>query len=194
MRIIALAGRKGSGKSTVKALLQNHPNVNADETNEVSFASPIKRMLAEMGVPEDSLYGDDEQKNVPLPEFGGVTGRHLAVTLGTEWGRNMIHKSIWVMAMALEVKALEEMDAEDGTNSVLIIDDLRFQDELEFLRSKGATIIGIHRGELPGSMLDQHISEQLPYRFAELGIPIIKNDSTLAELHQKVIALAVPNP
>jgi len=34
----------------------------------------------------------------------------------------------------------------------------------------------------------------LPYRFAELGIPVIKNDSTLAELHQKVIALAVPNP
>lgn len=194
MRIIALAGRKGSAKSTIKEMLIDHPAINPDQTWQCSFGAAAKSMLAAIGIPEDSLFGNDEQKSVPLPQFGGVTGRHLMVTLATEWGRNMIHPDIWVMVMEHELEEVKQSAFMETYIPTVIIDDLRFQNEYDFLKSKGAFIIGVERGELPGSMLDQHISEQLPYRFEELGIPVLKNDSTLAELHQKVIALAVPNP
>lgn len=199
MIIIALAGRKGSGKTEVAEMLENHPaTTNGPDgwsyVHRLAFAGPIKEMLAVMGVPEHSLYGNDAQKMVPIPELGGVTGRHLAVTLGTEWGRTLVHPDIWVMVMEQEFKALEEEYEGQSAKVFVIIDDLRFQNEYDFLVSKGAMILGVERGELPGRMEDHHISEHLPYRFAELGIPVLKNDSTLADLHQKVIALAVPNP
>lgn len=199
MITIALAGRKGSGKSEVAEMLENHPATNPGPEGSalvfrMAFGDRIKSMLAGMGAPEDSLYGNDDQKMVPIPELGGVTGRHLMVTIATEWGRNMVHPDIWVMVLEKELKELEQLDNISSSKVFVIIDDLRFQNEYDFLVSKGAMILGVERGELPGRMEDQHISEQLPYRFAELGIPIIKNDSTLAELHQKVIALAVPNP
>lgn len=199
MILIALAGRKGSGKTEVAEMLENHPATDPGPDGPTlvfhhSFGERIKQMLAVMGAPEHSLYGNDDQKMVPIPELGGVTGRHLMVTIATEWGRNMVHPDIWVMVIEQELKELEKSYKDTPAKVFVIIDDLRFQNEFDFLKSKGAMILGVERGELPGSMLDQHISEQLPYRFAELGIPVLKNDSTLADLHQKVIALAVPNP
>lgn len=199
MRIIALAGRKKSGKTEVAEVLQTHPATTPGPDGPtlvfyISFGNRIKAMLEVMGAPEDSLYGNDDQKMVPIPELGGVTGRHLMVTIATEWGRNMVHPDIWVMLVEQELKELEDQYKDTTAKVFVIIDDLRFQNEYDFLKSKGAFIIGVERGELPGQMTDQHISEQLPYRFEELGIPVLKNDSTLAELHRKVIALAVPNP
>lgn len=199
MIIVALAGAKGSGKSEVAEMLENHPAADPAPDGptlvfHLAFGERIKQMLEVMGAPDASLYGNDDQKMVPIPELGGVTGRHLMVTIATEWGRNMVHPDIWVMVIEQELKELEKSYKDTPAKVFVIIDDLRFQNEYDFLKSKGAMILGVERGELPGKMEDQHISEQMPYRFAELGIPVIKNDSTLAELHQKVIALAVPNP
>lgn len=181
---IGLAGRKHSGKSEVAKILGQHFQKSGVPVQVLSFASPLKCMLETLGIPKEAIYGKDKEK--PLEGYGGITGRHLMVTLGTEWGRKLVHQDIWIFALAQKAKNLE---------GIIVIDDVRFESELHWLQSqKDATILGVERGELPGRMEDQHISEQLPYRFAELGIPIIKNDSTLAELHQKVIALAVPNP
>lgn len=199
MIIIALAGRKGSGKTEVAEMLENHPATDPGPDGptlvfNLAFGERIKKMLEVMGVPDVSLWGNDDQKMVPIPALGGVTGRHLMVTLATEWGRNMIHPDVWVKVTEQEFKDLEFTYQDTPAKVIVIIDDLRFQNEYDFLVSKGAMILGVERGELQGRMEDQHISEQLPYRFAELGIPVLKNDSTLADLHQKVIALAVPNP
>ncbi len=181
-RIIAIAGAKHSGKSEAAKAIRK-AEISLNNLQRFSFANPMKEGLLAMGVPWESLYG--EEKNVPIPQFGGATGRDLMVTLATEWGRYLVHPDLWVLHMAHKVENF-------NPSIEVLIDDLRFQNEYDWLRSQDAIIIGIERGELPGRMEDQHISEQMPYRFAELGIPTIKNDGTIAELHAKVIALLTP--
>lgn len=182
MNVIAIAGPKGSGKSEAAKALTGV---------RLSFGDPMKKMLMAIGVPVEALWGNDEAKSHPQEVLGGKSTRHAMVTLATEWGRDLIDYGIWVRAMEREVK---HVISSSQHGRVIIIDDLRFMNELAWLQSIGAKIFAVER-EAPGPMPEGlHISEQMPYRFAELGIPVIKNDSSIAELHRKVLALTAPPP
>lgn len=181
---IAFCGLKGCGKSEAGLAL------NRLGYTRFSFGDPMKYMLLSLGVPHSALWGNDEEKNKPQKVLGGKSTRQAMVTLATEWGRNIMHPDIWVMAMQMQ---LEEQPLVYPT-TLVYMDDLRFQNEYDWLRSKDAIIIGIQRGELPPRPEGLHISEQLPYRFEELGIPVIKNDGSIAELQEKVIALTTLPP
>jgi hypothetical protein len=52
------------------------------------------------------LYGDE--KETPLPEFGGKTPRQMMQTLGTEWGRNLIDAEIWITLWKRQAEGLLE--------------------------------------------------------------------------------------
>jgi len=68
-------------------------------------------------------------------------------TIGTEWGRNMIHPDIWV-------RAWEQSLPEDAD---VVVDDVRFPNEVAAIRRLGGDVIRICRdGHEPG----EHISEQ----------------------------------
>lgn len=133
--VVGFSGPKGCGKS-----------FNAEHVAEAarhlklvvffeSFASPLKRMLAELGVPKPHLH-DPDFKDSPLHyPFEGLTARRLMQTLGTEWGRNIISKSLWIDIMDNNVASL----AIDGYDLV-VIDDVRFRDEAEYVTSNGILI------------------------------------------------------
>jgi hypothetical protein len=126
MKIVALNGAPGAGKSTVANYL-----IKTHGYTLHKIATPLKNMLRCLGLTEDHIEG--HLKEEPCELLGGKSPRWAMQTLGKDW-RDMIHPDLWLMAW-LNTKP-------EGN---LIVDDLRFPNEVPFFRAQGAKIIRIHR-------------------------------------------------
>lgn len=170
-KIIGICGRKGSGKS---ALCDELVKWQYPQARRIPFAKALKEGLGAMGVPPGCLYLPD-QKERPQALLGGRTGRYAMQTLGTEWGRDLMGEDFWVNMWHRQV--------EQEPFGVVIVDDIRFDQELEAVRSyPGALIVGIDRPGLPPLpprwqfWKKVHRSERFDPR--KHGLPILLNDST----------------
>ena len=153
-KIIALTGTKTVGKTTRAKAAQAW----AINSKIVSFATPIKDMLWQMGVPYESLNGKDKESII---EPIGKSGRELMQSLGTEWGRQLINENIWVFAMQKQIERLDE--------DIIIIDDLRFPNEANWVLVNNGIIIELKRDGIECN--DNHSSEQpLPKQFIAQSI------------------------
>ena len=146
--IIGLTGKKGSGKSTVATLLNKGYGYEV-----MGFGDPIKKMLAAMGVPTEYLF-DPGKKEEVVPGLG-KSARFMMQTLGTSWARDIIDENVWVKSMDQRLGHLQieqEVDEPD-----CVIDDVRFQNEADYIHSVGGKIILIARPLDPPA--DDHESE-----------------------------------
>jgi hypothetical protein len=167
--LIGLSGLAGAGKSEVAAVLMNEFGF-----VRVKFADPLKNMIRTMlrgmgHIDEDverMIEGD--LKEVEIPELG-VTPRRLMITLGTEWGRDLIREDIWIRLWT----AAAEMHAD------VIADDVRFPNEVDAIRGRGGQLWRIER---PGLVAGDHVSEQLD---AKPDVTIL-NGGSLALLRSNV--------
>ena len=133
--IIAFTGARGVGKTSVaNELVQNGK---CDYVLE-SFATPIKDMLRAMGLTVH-FVNDPQGKQEPIPWLNGVSGRELMQTLGTSWGRETVIDDIWLRAMN------QRLIKYISTDKIIIIDDLRFDNEAKFIQSQGGYIISLTR-------------------------------------------------
>lgn len=133
--IIAFTGARGVGKTSVaKELIENGKCDYALE----SFATPIKSMLKAMGLTEH-FVNDPDGKQQPIPWLDGVSGRELMQTLGTSWGREMVSDDVWLRA--LNQRLIKYI----GSDKIILIDDLRFDNEAEFIHRQGGYIISLTR-------------------------------------------------
>jgi hypothetical protein len=169
--IIGLAGKKGSGKTTAADAL-----VNIDFDRQ-SFAHTLKVMarilMRDCGMNDEQIVNAMIMKEEIMPILG-VTYRHLCQTLGTEWGRSLIHRDIWVIAARNKI----------NTWADTVFDDVRFENEAQMIRKAGGMIIHIWR-DLPN--YDDHASE---HGVAVLkGDIVIRNDGTIDQLIDKIYAL-----
>ncbi len=113
------------------------------------FAGPLKAMLRTLGLTEAQVDGDE--KETPCELLSGHTPRMAMVTLGTEWGRMLIGKDLWVNATMLRV------DTDLAAGRLVVIDDLRFDNEALAVRARGGLIIQLER---PGVVYTgEHASE-----------------------------------
>lgn len=132
--IVGIVGLKQSGKSTLADVLRNKLG---KEVREYAYAHTLKKGLLHMGVPSQSLWGSDCEKNVPLKAYGGKSGRELMMSLGTGWGQGMVSKTLWTDLLMGAI-------ARDQPR-VAIVSDVRFQHEIDALRAAGALIIHVRR-------------------------------------------------
>jgi len=128
--MIGICGPKGSGKSTAAWILANRFRFVRHR-----FAGPLKEALkAGFGLSDRHVDGD--LKEVPTPLLNGRTPRHAMMTMGTEWGRNMIDKDIWLTAWRNTMP----------DSKFICVDDVRFPNEIEMLRNDyGAKIVRLTR-------------------------------------------------
>lgn len=164
-QLIALCGLKGSGKSTAATALAL-----ALPAARVRFAGPLKDMLRTFGLNEEEIEGD--LKELPSSKLCGKSPRHAMLTLGTEWGRQLIGENVWVDAWRRAV----EPHLARGTN--ILTEDLRFPNECEAVRALGGIVVRVTR---PGLVPDEHESEQHALKFIA-DVEII-NDGDLEDLH-----------
>jgi hypothetical protein len=172
MHMIGICGPKGAGKSTAAKFLMGTPHW----FSRHRFAGPLKQALKVAFALTDE-HVDGALKEEPTELLNGCTPRHAMITMGTEWGRNMIHKDIWITAWRNTMP-------ETGR---IIVDDVRFPNEIEMLRRDyGATTIRIVR---PGFDHDStHESESHSELLTEFTVA---NDGDLGQLKDKMKSIVM---
>jgi len=173
--IIGLTGYAGTGKDTVRALLEEHG------FDGLAFADPIRAMLRQMlrstGITE--AYMDDRDfKEAIIPELG-VSYRHMAQTLGTEWGRNL-QPDFWLSLAGAYMADVQDSAIPNIPNFVL--SDVRFANEADWVRARGGVIWHIQRSA--ATPVRPHVSEsEVGHIASDLTI---YNNGTLGELRYAV--------
>lgn len=171
--VIGLCGYSRSGKDAVADLLvKEHGFVKA------RFADALKRGLAEMfGLTPAQMDGDEKEAVVP---WLGASPRHLMQTLGTEWGRTLVHPDVWVLATQRHLERL----IQSGIRRI-VISDVRFENEAAMATSLGSLV----RIERPGvGPANSHVSEDASAISAYVDA-VVRNDGTLEDLNDRVIDL-----
>jgi hypothetical protein len=140
--IIGLVGFIGSGKGTVGDIFESHGYI------KDSFAKPLKDACSMMfGWPRELLEGDtevsrkwrEEPDNFWSEKFGHSFSPRLALQLmGTEAGRDVFHKDIWVMSLLNRAKGKD-----------VVVTDVRFKNEIEYIQKNGGRIVRVKRGDEP---------------------------------------------
>lgn len=134
-RVIAFTGKMGHGKTTCA----NHLEKNYGFAR-VSFAQPLKD--AAFAVFGEEKFKDlmQRQKNEPSETLLGNSPRHVLQTLGTEWGRNLIHPDLWTTLAKRKVFEIRR----EGFFHGVVFDDLRFENEAEMVKKQlGGRIIKV---------------------------------------------------
>ena len=165
-RIVGIAGHAGSGKSVVADYLMESYGY-----QRVKLAGPLKDALSAMGLTEREIEGD--LKETPCDLLCGKTPRHAMITLGTEWGRDMIGPNLWTNTWARKASKL----LEQGFH--VVCDDVRFPNEADAVRALGGAVIRIER---LGLSAIAHVSEVQNFA-VDWTIP---NIGTIGELRRRV--------
>lgn len=168
-----------AGKNTLATMLVKHLGLNEQDAKIVALADPIKRMVLEM-VPnarKDCLFGPSELRseiiNDMLKDKAGkpLSYRQLLIDLGT-LGRAYC-KNVWLNALIQDAKLSTDKRA-------YIISDVRFSNELEYLKSNNFYMIRIKRNEGP-KIDDVSETEQLKIP-DDVFHSVIDNNGTLEKL------------
>lgn len=163
-QLIGLAGRARSGKDTSANYLAQTLG-----WDTYAFADPIKDMLT----PVFGHHFRSGNREEPF-EWLGKSPRQLMQTLGTEWGRELIHPHLWILLANERLKVLRE------SGSGLIISDVRFQNEADWIRSEGGIVVEVRRPDL--EKVQEHKSEQWE---VDADV-VIDNDGDLYTLRDKL--------
>ena len=174
MQIVGLTGKAGAGKDTAAQLLCEALQARCRKTRTMAFADPIKAALQAMGVPGSYMH-ERHRKEVDIPNWG-TSYRHLAQTLGTEWGREHHGQDFWICRLADRVIELGTMGR---LPDVLVITDVRMQNEADWIKSRRGLLVEVVRPDT--SAVRQHASEA-----GVQGVDqILQNDGDLVNLRAR---------
>ncbi len=184
---VALMGRAGAGKDTVAArLVKRHAFV------RVAVADPVRDLAAAL----DPVVGYEPTGFGPLPI-------RLSDILRREgWDqakqRPEVRRTLQRLGQGVREQdehywlraALAKLDVADRWRVPVVVTDVRYANEADALRSRGALMVRIERpGATAGGEAARHVSErELEAYPADVTIP---NGGTLADLHALVDTLAV---
>jgi hypothetical protein len=167
-RIIGFAGPAGGGKDTAGAFLAQHG------WHRLYFAKWLKDMLATMGYPEPATQALKEEVIAEL----GVSWRHLAQTLGTEWGRERVNPHLWTILAAQHMKRFPA--------ARFYFTDVRFENEAKMIREEGGLIVHLTgRKAVMAADTQQHASEK-GIEFVPGDLRVHNDVEGIAAFHEKL--------
>lgn len=191
-KIIGIHGHARSGKDTVAKYLAKHTGNLAisDFTDRPYFIIPFAESLKNCahGIFGVSLYEEVDKEKI-IPEWG-ISQRIILQTLGVSL-RETFGENIFINSLIHKINTrlrLSFCSAPGASRSqiYIIIPDVRFQNELDWIYSQGGTILHIKRPGADGNVgIPQHISE------ANLTLKgehtyVILNDGSLEDLEKEV--------
>ncbi|WP_036431198.1 hypothetical protein [Mycoplasmopsis felis] len=119
--IILINGKRRSGKGLLtNALSEKLSHKFNDNVHILSFAEPIKKITQPI---LDEINWDQKDKEIVRP---------LWIAMG-EVGRN-INNNIWCAKVFDKIKETIDLSIENNKNTLFIIDDMRFPNELDYFK------------------------------------------------------------
>lgn len=161
--LIGFCGRARAGKGMAADWL-----VRRHGYELVKFAAPLKDMLRVLGLTNAEIEGDLKEK--PCALLGGKTPRWAMQALGTEYGRNLIDKDLWVRAWANRLVPYR----------LVTVDDVRFPNEEAALHTMGGLLIEVRRDGTDAPV--NHESEQHVFS----PDYVIENNGSLDDLYLQI--------
>ena len=142
--IIGTIGFIGSGKGTVADIL-----VEKKGFTKLAFADAVKDATAAIfGWPRALLEGDTDESRKFREEMDPwwsektgkyITPRYMLQLMGTEAGRDVFHQDLWILALEKKL----------GMYQNVVISDVRFPNEIEFIQRMGGFVVRVKRGDDP---------------------------------------------
>lgn len=175
-RLIGIKGLAGHGKDTVANFISDY--LSSSITQKISFAEPLKEMVSIItGIPVMDI---DKNKATYLPEYN-LSVRTMLQKVGTDAMRNQVDSDVWIKIAARRIGHIPK-------HKIVVIPDVRFENEMNFIRQNHGIIITVHRPMMLDNSIYEHISES-----GQLYLPVcdhtIINDGSLDELRTKVYRL-----
>jgi hypothetical protein len=109
------------------------------------FARKVKEVCTILTGIED--WDNRNKKEEVIPAFG-ITRRQMMQKVGTDCMRNGLDEDVWVKALFKDI---------DGESFGVIIEDVRFPNEIKAIRDRGGILIHVSRRGFSG---DPHWSER----------------------------------
>ena len=135
-KLIGIAAKARSGKDTVATYLwERHA------FTRIAFADPMKMAAQAMFGLTSEVTWQDDMKETVIP-YWGMSPRQIFQLLGTECVKPHFGNDIWIKRFMLTYSVVAETDD-------VIIPDVRFTAEADFIRAKGGRIIHLIRGDAP---------------------------------------------
>ena len=198
LKLIGIHGHAGVGKDTVSEYLHcNYLNVYGE-----SFAGPLKDCCAEAFGIDRELFDDPELKNEVIP-YWGVTPRMMAQFVGTELFRNRVGllldspvnhagENFWIKRLAGRLSGeLNEYENGYVPGDCVVITDVRFQNEYDFIVANDGIVIHLTRPGFSGDVgIPNHSSESGIANFHTPEATFhVENNSTLNQLYEQIDAI-----
>lgn len=171
-KLIGITGYAGSGKDTIAGFLDGY--------KRLAFADSLKYIcMGLFGLKYEEVFGELKDTVLDRKPFKkDMTPRKILQYFGTEIVRNQFGNLIekpenyWIN--------LIEKIITDNPETSYVVTDVRFNNEVEFIKNLGGTIVEVKR---PGiEPCNKHPSES-----GVKGVDIvIDNDGTLEDLKSKV--------
>ena len=179
--LIGLCGPAGAGKDTVAGLLTDSDRCSFQQ---LAFADPLYECISVItGISPAGLQKRDVKEAV-IPWLG-KSPRQMLQSLGTEWGREMIHPQIWIRI------TMERVIPHLAVGRGVVITDVRFDNEAKAVIDAGGEVWKVTR---PGwECLDAgtagHQSEA--GISAHLIARTIDNSGSLDDLRRQLVAATI---
>ena len=141
--LIALCGPKTVGKTTTADRIAD-----GRAAKILSFASPLKNFAATIFSPEFM----NEKKELADPRTG-ISYRDFAVHTGDTW--RALNEDIFIDILNA---ARQDLNVRYCGLGAVVIDDLRYENEAQYVKDQGGIIIQLQRGGIQYSM--SHATER----------------------------------
>lgn len=175
MLLVGIGGRAGVGKDTAGKYLSENYNL-----FRYAFADPVKTAASHMfGIPLMDFY--DEEKKEQINEFWEMSPRFMAQKIGTEGGRDLFRRDIWLKRAEKEIKGLKD----DEYNGI-VITDVRFPNEMEWISQQSGYTLLLHssRSKKVGAKGHESESHNL-FNYADsFSTFVYHNEKSFQELYE----------
>lgn len=172
IKLLGLTGLAGCGKDTIARIMSE----NSTNIELYALADPLKKAASSIfNIPLDSFYNQNLKEMVE--PYWDLSPREMLQKLGTEACRNVFGEDIWLKSGESYIKDLL------NKGKTVIVTDIRFDNEAQWIKDNGGIIIEIQRDNLKKQEKHNHSSEQ--------GISIekfiLKNNGTLENLKEDLL-------
>lgn len=176
--LFTLSGCKRSGKDTCFRILKNEWESKGFTVAQFAFADALREVCSIVFGYTDEHFDDLFKESYPSPILGpGWTPRRALQFVGTELFRKQIDSDVWVRVGIQRLHALIQ------TVDVVVVTDVRFENELRALKELGSLFVFVARpSHMPRTCT--HESERFVQELEENFVRLRATDNSALKLHE----------